>query len=384
MTDPATTTPASSSAASPARKRSGRPRKPPAPPPLVEVRRGDIVESVHRGSIVVVGEDGKVAWSLGSTSQVVTLRSTVKPFALVALLESGAADELELTDDELAIMAGSHAGEDKHVRTVQAMFRRASVSQTVLLCGTRDAPSDPGTRARLARDGETPGPVRHACSGFHAASILLSRYSDWSLDDYTDPAHPSQQAVRETVARLFGQQPEKLVTAVDNCGLTTYAMPLVEVARAYRMLADPASIPADDPRARSAGTLERIRDAMMARPEMVGSSLESLDTELMRQRRGGIVSKVGTEGLRGVGLVRGIGRGPAPAGVALTIEDGDGAHRASRAVTIEALAQIGTLDERDLRALAGAHRPITLGPQDEEIAVTVPRFELAAAKGSTT
>ncbi len=104
------------------------------------------------------------------------------------------------------------------MRTLQAIFRRASVTQALLQCGTDGAPSDALTAARLARDGETPGPVRHGCSGFHAASILMSAYAGWSLDDYADPKHPSQVAVRETVARLFGRKLETLTIATDNCG----------------------------------------------------------------------------------------------------------------------------------------------------------------------
>ena len=104
-------------------------------------------------------------------------------------------------------MCASHTGEDKHVRTLQGIFRRASVSQALLRCGTEGAPADALTAARLVRDGETASPIRQGCSGFHAASLLLSAYAGWSLADYTDPAHPSQVAVRETVARLFGRRP---------------------------------------------------------------------------------------------------------------------------------------------------------------------------------
>ena len=350
---------------------------------LVEVRRGETIESVHRGTVVQVGIDGEIERSIGTPSTRVLIRSSVKPFALVALIESGAADDLELTPSELALMAASHTGEDKHVRTLQSIFRRASVSQQVLACGSAGAPVDQRTRARLARDGETPGPIRQGCSGFHAASILMSRYADWSLEDYADPRHASQKAIHETVARLFGQKLAKLEMATDDCGVATYAMPLVEVARAYLLLADPDSAPADKPRGASAAALKRIRDAMIGAPDMVGGTYDVLDTELMRQREGLIISKYGSEGLQAIGLIGGPGaRGPAPAGVAISIEDGDHANRASGAVALEALAQMRSVDERDLRALARFHRPITLGPDGAEIAVTIPRFELASVEAS--
>ncbi len=46
-------------------------------------------------------------------------------------------------------------------------------------------------------------------------------------------------------------------------------------------------------------------------------------------------------------------------------------------MTVEALAQLGVLGERELRGLAAQHRPTTHSPGGEPIAETVARFELA-------
>lgn len=336
------------------------------------------MESRHRGHVVQVGPDGDVERAVGDPETMVTLRSAIKPFALVALVEAGAADDLLLSDPELAIMAGSHAGEDRHVRTLQAVFRRAGISQTLLACGAEGMPIDQTTAARLARDGEETGPIRHMCSGFHAASILLSRFAGWSLEDYYRPDHRSQVAVRETVARLFGTTPATLETGGDDCGLLTYAFPLVDVARAFGLLANPGGAN-DAQRSRSAPALTRIRDAMMAAPEMVGGSTqEMLDTVLMKRRPRQLVIKGGAESMRGVGILAGARQRQAgSAGVAIKIEDGDGHGRANRAVTIEALSQLGVLDERDLRALAAHHRPASRDPQGRVVAESVVGFELA-------
>jgi L-asparaginase II len=362
-----------------------------APPVLVEVHRGPTVESRHRGHIVEVDATGRVIRAAGTPDVAITLRATVKPFAAVALVESGAADALGLTSGELAILTSSHTGEDKHVRTLQALFRRASVSQAMLRCGTDGAPADAITAARLVRDGETPSPLRHGCSGFHAASLLLSAHAGWSLDDYADPAHPSQVAVREIVARIFGVAPGALRTSPDDCGLLTYEVPLVALARAYLLLADPdtAGLALADGRPPSMPTaaLRRIRDAMMAAPDMVGGSYDNLDTQLMRRRPGRLVSKAGADGLRAVGFVPLAGAmdpgatagetGTAAGAMAIKVEDGDLSRRAIKAASVEALAQIGVLDERDTRALVDFHRPIVQTPDGREAATSVPRFELA-------
>jgi L-asparaginase II len=233
------------------------------------------------------------------------------------------------------------------VRTLQGLFRRASVTQALLQCGTDGAPADAQTAARLARDGETPGPIRHGCSGFHAASILMSAYAGWSLDDYAEPAHPSQVAVRETVARLLARDPDAMSVATDNCGVLTYEVTLVELARAYPMVGS---------------------------PEMVGGTYDNLDTDLMKLRPGRLVAKAGADGIRAIGLVA--ADGADASGIAIKIEDGDQSRRAVKAASVEVLAQVGLLDERDLRMLAGYHHPTVFAPSGEEAASAVPCFDL--------
>jgi L-asparaginase II len=358
------------------RKPASRTRKGSAPPVLVEVRRGETVESRHRGHIVQVDAHGKVLRAVGAPSTDVMMRSTVKPFGVVALIESGAADDLALTPSELAIMCASHTGEDKHVRTLQAIFRRASVTQSLLQCGAEGAPSDALTANRLARDGETPGPVRQGCSGFHAASILMSSYAGWSVENYADPKHPSQVAVRETVAKLLGRKLETLRTASDNCGVLTYEVTLLELARAFLLLADPEGPAVDEARAESAPALMRVRDAMMGSPDMVGGTYDNLDTELMRCRPGRLVAKAGADGMRAIGLVA--TDGSEASGIAIKIEDGDMSRRAIKATSVETLAQVGLLDERDLRAMAAYHHPTVVSPDGTEASAALPRFELAA------
>ena len=354
-------------------------RRTPAPPVLVEQRRGTVVESRHRGHIVEVDAQGGILHALGDVDAIVNLRSSMKPFALVALLEAGGIEAFDLTPAELAVMASSHSGEDIHVRTLQAAMRRAGVSQSLLACGTEGMPLDTLTSARLMRDGERPGPIRHMCSGQHASTILLSRIKGWSLDDYWRDDHPSQVAVRSAVARAFGVTPEGLVTAVDECGVLTYAFPLREVARAYAFLADPEVVLPRDPRASLMPWLLLIRDAMLANPEMVGGSRDRLDTSLGKAMPGRVVAKGGAESLRGIAILGGPrgGRYVGPSGLALKIEDGDGRGRATHAATVEALRQVGVLEGQALRMLARYHRPTTTDTHGRTAGEAAAIFELA-------
>lgn len=353
-----------------------------APPVLVRQTRNGIVESVHRGDVVEVDAAGRIVRLLGDPDRMVTLRSCVKPFGLLALLGAGGTAAFELQPAEIAIMASSHSGEDIHVRTIQGLFRRAGISQTVLACGAEGMPLDALTAARLARDGEKAGPVRHMCSGQHSSMILLARLKGWPLEDYWQDEHPVQGAYRAAVAAVFGGRPDRLTRAIDGCGVSTYAFPLRDVARAYAALAGPEGIPTGDPRHALVGNLTIVRDAMLAHPEMVGGNRDRLDTSLMKAIPGRIVSKGGMEALRGLAILAGtrLGNGRSPAvatGMAIKIEDGDGYDRGTWAATIEALRQAGVLEGGPLRELARYHRPVSLDPHGRIGAEAVPEFELA-------
>ena len=355
-----------------------RPARWTVPPVLARQVRNGVVESVQRGDIVEVDAAGRMLHVLGDPDRLVNLRSTVKPFGLVALLRAGGIAEFDLTTDELAVMASSHSGEDLHVRTLQALYRRVGVAQAMLACGTEGSPLDVLTAARLARDGERPSPVRHMCSGQHTVFILLAKLGDWDPETYWQEDHPAQAAYRETIADVFGVQNARLVTGLDGCGVLTYAFPLRDVARAYAVLADPGAIPSTDPRAPLAKHLYSVRDAMLAHPELVAGNRDRLDTSLMKAAPGRVVSKSGMEALRGVGILAGArGAGSPASGLALKIEDGDGYERATWSATVEALRQIGVLEGQQLRVLARYHRPPSLDPHGRVAAETTPSFELA-------
>jgi L-asparaginase II len=345
----------------------------------VEQRRGDVVESRHRGHVVEVDGKGAVVRALGDPDTIVNLRSAMKPFALVALLEAGGVEAFDLTSAQIAVMASSHSGEDAHVRTIQSAMRRAGVTQSLLACGAEGMPLDALTHARLTRDGERASPIRHMCSGQHASTLILARLKGWSLEDYWRDEHPSQAAVRSAIARSFGVEVGDLVTSVDECGILTYAFPLREVARAYALFADPDTIMPRDPRASVARWLLVVRDAMLAHPEMVGGSHDRLDTSLGKAVPGRLVSKGGAESLRGVAILGGLraGRYVGASGLAIKIEDGDGRGRASHAATVEALRQVGALDAPALRALARYHRPATSDVHGRPAGDAIPVFELA-------
>jgi L-asparaginase II len=218
------------------------------------------------------------------------------------------------------------------------------------------------------------------CSGQHAVGLLLARLKGWDIESYWQPEHPAQALYRSAVARAYGTTPERLQTAIDGCGLETFAFRLREVAQAYAFLADPSAVADQDSRSALAEPLTVVRDAMLAHPEMVGGRHDRLDTSLMKAVAGRIVSKAGMEALRAIAILPGPRTGThldAASGLAVKIEDGDGYDRGTWAASVEALRQVNVLDKQALRMLARYHRPTILDPHGRVGAESIPEFELA-------
>ncbi|HEX7068675.1 MAG TPA: asparaginase [Candidatus Limnocylindria bacterium] len=336
-----------------------------APPALVEVTRGGRVESVHRGSVAIVAPDGSTVASVDDPDRFVFWRSSAKPFQLAPFVASGRFDEYSLGGEALAIMAASHSGEDRHVRLVQEILRRAGLTSSVLQNQVHP-PYDTETAHRLIRDGEKPTALRGNCSGKHAGMVLFAKASGWPMDSYWQPDHPVQRLALETVSALSDVPIEEIATATDGCGVVTFGTPLRGLALAFARLADPSAVV--DPPLRTA--LTRIRDAMMAHPELVAGTSRRIDTALMRAYPKLVVSKGGAEGVLAMGLPpgalpEGAPFGEGPMGIAATIEDGNLARRGGDVTSIEILRQLGLVADPLPEQLVDYASPAIVDPRGE-------------------
>lgn len=323
------------------------------PAPLVEVWRGPIVESRHRGHLVALDSAGNTIAALGSPDALTYVRSSAKPFQAIPLITSGAAERFGFTDPEIAIACGSHSGEPIHVETVLSMLAKIGLDASALKCGLHE-PFSVEVARELTRKGEPPSMLHNNCSGKHAGLLALAKHVGAPTESYDDWNNPVQQLIAKTVSQFSDVPFDQIAIGIDGCAVPVFGIPVRAMALMYARLVSP---PEDfDPTLQEA--CARIVRAMIEHPEMVGGSKGRLDTELIKAGEGRLISKIGAEGVYTIGVLP-CSEWPTGLGLALKIEDGDD-HRARPPAVIEALRQLGILANRELTALADyAPTPVT-------------------------
>src|SRR5438552_4594245 len=312
---------------------------------LVEVWRGSLIESRHRGHLIAVNATGQIISSLGAPDTVTFLRSSGKPFQAWPVCASGAADRFGVTEKEVAISCGSHNGEPIHVETVRSMLRKIGLDETALKCGVHE-PYSVDVARELIRRQEQPAAVQNNCSGKHAAMLALAKHLGAPTETYDELLNPVQQLIVQTVADFSGVPVGDIAIGTDGWRVPRFGSSVRAMALMYARLISPPANASREVR----DACKRIVKAMIDFPEMIGGTKDRLDTELIKAGTGRLISKIGAEGVYTVGVLP-CEDWPRGLGLALKIEDGDD-RRARPPAVIEALRQLGVLSKTELSTLA--------------------------------
>jgi hypothetical protein len=113
-------------------------------PVLVEVTRGNLVESRHRGLVIAVDSEGRTVFSLGDTESGVFPRSACKAMQALPLMESGAADAYGFGNKELR----SPAPRIRASRSMSRLPRRCWLLPAATCRRSNAAPTGRLTRRR--------------------------------------------------------------------------------------------------------------------------------------------------------------------------------------------------------------------------------------------
>ncbi len=295
-----------------------------ANPVLVEVLRGGIVESRHRGSVVVCDADGGLVLEVGNVSQPVFPRSAVKAIQALPLIESGTADAYGFGDKEIALACASHSGEPAHAALAQSMLGAAGLDVNALECGAH-WPMGQDATVGLAGNGE-PSALHNNCSGKHAGFICTCVHQGADPKGYVGHSHKSQQWVREAMEAVTGAVHGEDVCGTDGCSIPTYAVPLKNLALGFARMATGTGFGPE--RARAA---RRIFSACMSEPFFVAGT-DRADTRLMEAGKGRIFTKTGAEGVFCAALPE--------LGLGIALKCDDGTTRAAEVMVAAVLARL--------------------------------------------
>ncbi len=287
-----------------------------ANPVLIEVTRGRLCESQHRGALAIWSVQSGRALALGDVTRPIYPRSAVKALQAIPVVESGAADAFGFTERHLALACGSHTGAGDHVAGVAEMFAKTGLDETALACGSHWPLGTEEARA-LARKGERPGPLHNNCSGKHAGMLATAVHRGLKTAGYEGVRHDVQRAVADALASMSDVPHEADAAARDGCSVPAWAVPLEALAHAFARFGGSAEMSPE--RARSC---RRLMAACWAEPYMIAGRGQFCSV-LMVCLKDTAFLKGGAEGVFCAALPeRGIG-------VALKIDDG--AKRAAEA-----------------------------------------------------
>ena len=296
-----------------------------------EVHRNTEIESVHQVYGVAVDSNGKILFSSGDPHYITCIRSSLKPFQTSVCVETGAADAFGFTDKELAVMCASHNGEKIHTSTISGILGKIDIDSSYYKCGVH-SPYDKKTKITIFRDGKDFNSLHNNCSGKHAGMLATAKHLGCDLNEYLQSQHPVQKKIVSALEQYTEQS--GFVFGTDGCSAPTPFLSLYGIAILYQKLAS-GNYP----------VLSRLYDAMVTHPYLVAGR-ERFDTDFIEAMSGRAVTKVGGEGVRGLGIRQKNGN---VIGIALKVLDGN--QRANPVATMLLLGHLKLLTESESQKL---------------------------------
>ena len=231
----------------------------------IEYVRDGLVEEFHEGLFMLSTEPYDTIPYY--------LRSCAKPLQATLLIDYG----IDLTEEELALCCGSHAGEECHIRVAKQILDRFDIDESYLKCGVH-APLARSMQDKMLLSGEKARAIHNNCSGKHIGFLVICKTKGWDMETYDRPEHPLQIAIKSKINNMCEITLNYPVTT-DGCGVPILSMPLQNMLIGYKNLLQ----------------YEKIINAIQKYPYIFGGE-NRLDTEIIEKTQG-LIAKVGAGGL---------------------------------------------------------------------------------------
>lgn len=231
----------------------------------IEYIRDGLVEEFHEGLFM--------QYSKPYETGAFYLRSCAKPLQATLLVDYG----IDLTEKELALCCGSHAGEECHIETARKLLDKFKINEKYLKCGIH-APLSRSMQDKMLLNGEKPAALHNNCSGKHIGFLIICKNCGWDLETYYNPGHPLQKAIKNKINELC-EVKNSYPETTDGCGVPILSMPLYNMLIGYKNLLE----------------YDKIIRAIRNHPYIFGGE-NRLDTEII-ENTDNLIAKVGAGGL---------------------------------------------------------------------------------------
>ena len=305
-------------------------------PILVEITRGGMIESIHRGTAIICNAKGEIVKSWGDIDRAIYPRSAIKPLQTIPVLESGAADAYKMDGAEIALCCASHSGELIHTERVMAWLKRMELDHNSLECGPQ-LPVDHATAKTMLQNRIAPNAIHNNCSGKHSGMLATALHEKQQLSGYTSADHPIQIRLMKMIGELGEVDLSRTARGIDGCGIPVFGIPIKAVALAMAKLADSYSL-SESRRA----AIERIVESCSQNPLMI-SGTNKINSLIQAEASDKAIVKGGAEGVY-TAAVKSLG-----IGVCIKIDDG--AARAASNAMISILESLGVLDASSVQSI---------------------------------
>ena len=313
------------------------------PVAIVEITRGNFVESTHEVDIVVADSDGKIVSSYGDVDLHIYPRSSNKSLQALPLIESGAADAYGFEDKHLALACASHNGQLMHVEVASEMLHMAGLDGTCLECGVQ-LPKWPEDQIIAMRSEGGLQSIHNNCSGKHSGFLAFAKYTGLKTKGYIGFDHPVQKEVANVLEGVTGAKHGADNYGIDGCSIPTFKTPLQNLAIAYAKF----GIGDDASQSRSKAMI-RLRDACLKHPEMVAGD-KRVCTQLMQTLGNRAFVKVGAEGVYTMSLPE--------LSLGIAMKSRDGSFRAVEVAVSQLACDLLKLDEVNREKMKPLTNPV--------------------------
>ncbi len=329
-------------------------------PNLVNIWRGNAIESRHRGAVAVVDASGRSLMAVGDVHRPVFPRSSIKFLQCLPLIESGAAANFQLDERHISFACASHNAEQEHVQLAQEWLQRIGSDVEHLECGAT-LPMGSKASVEFSASGAAPTRLHNNCSGKHTAMLSICKHLGEQTNNYRLYNHPAQRRWFDVLESMSSTRVTQLPWGYDGCGIPALAMPLQRIGLAMARFGAKSGVSSDRREA-----IEQVISAVTQHPFLVAGS-DRLCTDLMSRHAPQILVKVGAEGFYTAVVPE------QQIGVAIKMDDGN--VRGAEVVLGAVLQKIGVLDDDASKDLEQYISPSMTNSRGEVIGRAEPSSE---------